>query len=211
MIGVCFPMGKRMYLVVHIPEDEANLLNSREKTPYLMCVKVLKSETVSIVKEGSTSQKPSRGGIPLANGDAFFTKTSSMGLSVVKRARSLPFWSRHDDAIDQAMGQLWDSIAKFVNVRLVVNDSSPCCSNNFEGSNSGFGPHHFQGREGSNCRPDGSDLEWVRVVLTADSMVRMDEIEVQEPPRMREHCRVPSTIAFEDVKFFLLSSLVNES
>lgn len=46
MVGVCFPMGKGMYRVVHIPEDEAVLLNSREKAPYLICVEVLKSETV---------------------------------------------------------------------------------------------------------------------------------------------------------------------
>ena len=42
--GVCFPLGKGMYRVVHIPEDEAVLLNSREKAPYLICVEVLKSE-----------------------------------------------------------------------------------------------------------------------------------------------------------------------
>lgn len=35
-----------MYRVVHIPEDEAVLLNSREKAPYLICVEVLKSETL---------------------------------------------------------------------------------------------------------------------------------------------------------------------
>lgn len=44
ILGVCFPMGKGMYRVVHIPEDEAVLLNSREKAPYLICVEVLKSE-----------------------------------------------------------------------------------------------------------------------------------------------------------------------
>ena len=44
LLGVCFPMGKGMYRVVHIPEDEAVLLNSREKAPYLICVEVLKSE-----------------------------------------------------------------------------------------------------------------------------------------------------------------------
>ncbi|MFS7901910.1 putative 1-phosphatidylinositol 4-kinase [Helianthus anomalus] len=60
MIGVCFPMGKGMYRVVHIPEDEV-VLNSREITPYLICVEVLKSETVSTVKDGSTSQKLSQG------------------------------------------------------------------------------------------------------------------------------------------------------
>lgn len=44
-LGVCFPMGKGMYRVVHIPEDEAVLLNSREKAPYLICVEVLKGDT----------------------------------------------------------------------------------------------------------------------------------------------------------------------
>lgn len=47
--GVCFPMGKGMYRVVHIPEDEAVLLNSREKAPYLICVEVLKAETLRFV------------------------------------------------------------------------------------------------------------------------------------------------------------------
>lgn len=42
--GVCFPMGKEMYRVVHIPEEEAVLLNSREKAPYMICVEVLKGE-----------------------------------------------------------------------------------------------------------------------------------------------------------------------
>ena len=37
-------MGKGIYRVVHILEDECVLLNSREKTPYLICVEVLKAE-----------------------------------------------------------------------------------------------------------------------------------------------------------------------
>jgi len=45
LAGVCFPMGKGMYRVINIPEDEAVLLNSREKAPYLICVEVLKCET----------------------------------------------------------------------------------------------------------------------------------------------------------------------
>ncbi|XP_076925793.1 phosphatidylinositol 4-kinase beta 1-like isoform X1 [Bidens hawaiensis] len=204
--GVCFPMGKGMYRVVHIPEDEAVLLNSREKAPYLICVEVLRSETVSSsVKDGSTSHKLSRGGIPLANGDAFLPKPPPWAYPL-SNGQDL-YHSSHDrmsrsasDAIDQAMGQLWDSKAKFVSVRLVVDNPSPCCTNNFEGSNSDFGIHYCQGREGVSCPSDGSDLEWVRVVLTADSGVSMDDIEVQEPPRKREHRRVPSTIALEEVK-----------
>ncbi|XP_076913024.1 phosphatidylinositol 4-kinase beta 1-like [Bidens hawaiensis] len=203
--GVCFPMGKGMYRVVHIPEDEAVLLNSREKAPYLICVEVLRSETVSSVKDSSSSHKLSRGGIPLANGDAFLPKPPPWAYPL-SNGQDL-YHSSHDrmsrsasDAIDQAMGQLWDSKAKFVNVRLVVDNPSPCCANNFEGSNSDFGIHHCQGREGVSCQSDVSDLECVRVVLTADSGVSMDDIEVQEPPRKREHRRVPSTIALEEVK-----------
>ena len=37
-------MGKGLYHVVHIPEDEVVLLNSREKEPYLICVEVIKGE-----------------------------------------------------------------------------------------------------------------------------------------------------------------------
>lgn len=43
--GVCFPIGKGVYRVLNIPEDEAVLLNSREKAPYLICVEVVKCET----------------------------------------------------------------------------------------------------------------------------------------------------------------------
>nr|XP_043614981.1 phosphatidylinositol 4-kinase beta 1-like isoform X2 [Erigeron canadensis] len=206
--GVCFPMGKGMYRVVHIPEDEAVLLNSREKAPYLICVEVLKSETVSTVKDGSTSQKLSRGGIPLANGDAFLPKPPPWAYPL-SNGQDL-YHSGYDrmsrsasDAIDQAMGQMWDSKAKFVNVRLLVDSPAPCCSKNFEGSNLDFDVHHCQGRGCPNYPSrvaNGGDLDWVRVVLTADSGVSMDDIEVQEPPRRREHRRVPSTIAFEEVK-----------
>ncbi|XP_071711773.1 phosphatidylinositol 4-kinase beta 1-like [Rutidosis leptorrhynchoides] len=204
--GVCFPMGKGMYRVVHIPEDEAVLLNSREKAPYLICVEVLRSETVSTVKDGSTSQKLSKGGIPLANGDAFLPKPPPWAYPL-SNGQDL-YHSGYDrmsrsasDAIDQAMGQLWDSKAKFVSVRLLVDSLSPCCSSNFAGSNLTFDIHHCQECANySSKASDANDLDWVRVVLTADCGVHMDDIEVQEPPRRREHRRVPSTIAFEEVK-----------
>ena len=38
-------MGKGMHQVVHVPEDEAVLLNSREKAPYLIYLEVLKCES----------------------------------------------------------------------------------------------------------------------------------------------------------------------
>lgn len=43
-LGVCFPLGKGMYRVLHIPVDEAVLLNSREKAPYMICLEVLRCE-----------------------------------------------------------------------------------------------------------------------------------------------------------------------
>lgn len=47
--GVCFPMGKGLYRVVHIPADECVLLNSREKAPYMIFLEVLRCETKRFV------------------------------------------------------------------------------------------------------------------------------------------------------------------
>ncbi|XP_058097330.1 phosphatidylinositol 4-kinase beta 1-like isoform X2 [Magnolia sinica] len=181
--GVCFPMGKGMYRVVHIPEDEAVLLNSREKAPYLICVEVLKGEIPSHTKETSDAHKLSRGGIPLANGDAQLPKPPPW---------AYPLWSPQDvhhnatdrlsrstsQAIDQAMAHLWEAKVKFVHVDLSIEKQvidSPRSS-------------------------EDNDLEWVRVMLKADPGVNMEDIEDQEPPRRKDHRRVPSTIAIEEVK-----------
>ncbi|KAL5982658.1 hypothetical protein ACLOJK_016733 [Asimina triloba] len=165
--GVCFPMGKGMYRVVHIPEDEAVLLNSREKAPYMICVEVLKGEIP-------------RGGIPLANGDAQLPKPPPW---------AYPLWSPQDphcttvdgisrstsQAIDQAMAHLWEAKVKFVHVNFTME---------------------------KDCSKGGEDNDpgWVRVVLKADPGVNMEDIEEQELPRRRDHRRVPSTIAIEEVK-----------
>jgi phosphatidylinositol 4-kinase len=45
-----------------------------------------------------------------------------------------------------------------------------------------------------------NDLEWVRVVLTADPGVKMEDTGYAGAPRRKEHRRVPSTIAMEEVK-----------
>lgn len=39
--GMVFPMGSPAR-IVHIPEDEAVLLNSRDKAPFMICVEVFK-------------------------------------------------------------------------------------------------------------------------------------------------------------------------
>lgn len=212
--GVCFPMGKGMYRVVHIPEDEAVLLNSREKAPYLICVEVLKGESVSDTKDSFGAQKLSKGGIPLANGDALLPKPPPW---------AYPLWTANDvscngndrmsrstsQAIDEAMAHLWEAKVKFVHVNFSLEKKLFSQSGNFENSRQlasvpvknvldncrgGEDVTHVSGA--ANC----NDLEWVRVVLTADPGVSMEDIEDPEPPRRKEHRRVPSTVAMEEVK-----------
>ncbi|XLR00489.1 hypothetical protein S83_066687, partial [Arachis hypogaea] len=55
--GVCFSLGKGMYRVLYIPEDEAVLLNSREKVPYMICVEVLRCDMISNSKDTSSPHK----------------------------------------------------------------------------------------------------------------------------------------------------------
>lgn len=218
--GVCFPMGKGMYRVLHIPEDEAVLLNSREKAPYLICVEVLKSEVPSNTKDTSGSQKLSRAGIPLANGDALLPKPPPW---------AYPLWTAQEayrnsndrmsrstaQAIDQAMAHKSDAKTKFVNVSLTVEKQSPiqlqsielsgihCASLQSTSASASILSSSSQCDESvthTSRAAHNSDLEWVRVVLTADPGVRMDDIEDQGPPRRKEHRRVPSTVAIEAVK-----------
>lgn len=188
--GVCFPIGKGVYRVLNIPEDEAVLLNSREKAPYLICVEVVKCETPSYVKDTSNAQKLSKGGIPLAYGDALLPKPPPWAypLGTVQEAYN------NDDrmskstsqVIDRAMGQFKEAKVKFVSVSLSVEEQ--CCDQPFHGQ--------------SNLLRVGrhTDLEYVRVVLTTDPRLRLEDIEDQEPPRRKEHRRVPSILAMEEVK-----------
>ncbi|GKV21662.1 hypothetical protein SLEP1_g31619 [Rubroshorea leprosula] len=218
--GVCFPMGKGMYRVVHIPEDEAVLLNSREKAPYLICVEVLKCETLS-TKDAPGSQKLSRGGIPLANGDALLPKPPPWAYPLwtaqeVYRNSSDRLSSSTAQAIDQAMTRKSEMKMKFVTVSLSIEKKFLSQAGSIEAPDSQSGYNWGSKRPSSipvgsrSCQGDdrvdksrsepASDLEWVRVVLTADPGVRMEDIEGQGPPRRKEHRRVPSTVAIEEVK-----------
>lgn len=60
-----------------------------------------------------------------------------------------------------------------------------------------------ESEEGVNA---GESMEWVKVSLTAVPGVSMDDVGVdQEPVRKKEHRRIPSTIAIEEVKVGHLS------
>lgn len=199
--GLCFPMGKGMYRVVHIPEGEAVLLNSREKAPYLICVEVLKCESPSQTKVTSDVQKLSRGIIPLANGDVQSPKPPPW---------AYPLWSKqpahHFDtdrmlintsqAIDQVMAQLWEAKVKIVHVNLSVEDQK------FGMSRHGEGNHPISIRDMNTDFIGNTDenVERVIVSLSAIPGVNMEDVVDQEAPRRKEHRRVPSTIAIEEVK-----------
>ncbi|KAL2638918.1 hypothetical protein AAZV13_06G139700 [Glycine max] len=207
--GVCFPLGKGMYRVLHIPEDEAVLLNSREKAPYLICVEVLRCEMPSHSKETSSFQKLSKGGIPLANGDAFLQKPPPW---------AYPLWTAQEayrnsndrmsrstaEAIDQAMTHAADTKVKFVSVNLSVEAQLHDWPERTEADLCGGYRHpastYRDGIQEVARSGHDSDMEWVQVVLKADPGVRMEDIEDQAPRRRKEHRRVPSTVAIEEVK-----------
>ncbi|XVF58768.1 hypothetical protein PTKIN_Ptkin07bG0092900 [Pterospermum kingtungense] len=212
--GVCFPMGKGLYRVVHIPEDEAVLLNSREKAPFLICVEVLKSELPSS-KDISNAQKLSRGGIPLANGDVLLPKPPPWAYPLwtaqeVYRNSSDRMSSSTALAIDQAMTHKFEAKVKFVNVSFSIEKRPVGQSGSNEASDllSGMSCGNLSAVSIQDGQPvtqklkdaHASDLEWVRVVLTADPGLRMEDIEGQGPARRKEHRRVPSTVAIEEVK-----------
>ena len=96
-------------------------------------------------------------------------------------------------AIDQAMTHTPEAKVKFVNVKLLMEKQ-------FHGNST----RSIQVLSKSSQGGDNDDLEWVRVVLTADPSARMEDIEDQNPPRRKEHRRVPSTVAMEEVKVGLV-------
>ncbi|XP_064935678.1 phosphatidylinositol 4-kinase beta 1-like isoform X1 [Musa acuminata AAA Group] len=207
--GVCFPMGKGMYRVVHIPEDEAVLLNSREKAPYLICVEVLKCETPSHTKASSDAQKLSSRGIPLANGDAQLPKPPPW---------AYPLWSKNDiysydadgmlkstsQAIDQAMAKLWEAKVKFVDVRFSIENKLVDHSEASQEIDSEWKTQqatvNHENLASKSTTDNDRTLEWITVNLSAVPGINMEDVEDQEPSRPKDHRRVPSTIAIEEVK-----------
>lgn len=205
--GVCFPMGKGIYRVVHIPEDESVLLNSREKAPYLICVEVLKAETPGHSKGSSDANKLSKGGIPLANGDVQLPKPPPW---------AYPLWSRHEpqsyetdrmlnstsQAIDQAMSQLREAKVKFVNVSFSIEKigHSRSIAMSESGRKTRQATIESHDLSGDSQAVVDQPIEWVKVTLSAVPGVNMEDVDDNEPIRKKDHRRVPSTIAMEEVK-----------
>ena len=60
--GILFPMGHgEMERVIRIPWEEAVLLNSREKAPYLVCLEVVSSNPTQEEMHNATSSAESSG------------------------------------------------------------------------------------------------------------------------------------------------------
>lgn len=148
----------------------------------LFCFVLFSPCFLSHIKETFDAQKLSRGGIPLANRDAQLPKPPPW---------AYPLWNLRDvhhssdgmsistsQAIDKAMAHLWEAKVKFVHVSLSVEQQLLDSSENGEDHN----------------------LEWVSVILTAVPGVNMEDVEVHEPARRKDHRRVPSTIAIEEAK-----------
>lgn len=140
----------------------------------------------------------------MANGDALLPKPPPW---------AYPLWTGQDmhhsgydrmsrstsDAIDQAMAHLWEAKVKFVRVNFSVEKQSDnavhFCNPQFEAD--------------CACQPkDELDFECVRVCLSAEPGISMDDIVDQDPPRRKEHRRVPSTVAIEEVKVILPSESI---
>ncbi|KAG2293466.1 hypothetical protein Bca52824_040135 [Brassica carinata] len=174
--GICFPMGRGVCRVVHIPEDESILLNSREKAPYMISVEVLKAEIPS-AKDASNSQKLSKG--------AFHWPTGTILQKPPPWA--YPLWTTQEvyrnsadrmslstaQAIDQAMTPKSEVKVKLVNVLSVEN-----CTSALESLSD-----PFDGLSDAPRTELNTDLEWVRVVVTADPGLRMESIPDPAVPR----------------------------
>lgn len=162
-------------------------------------------------KDTSNPQKLSKGGIPLANGDVLLPKPPPW---------AYPLWTGQDmyhngfdrmsmsasQAIDQAMTQLWDAKVKFVRVNFSVEKQSESATDHCSLGSASESCSQCREVPSLPLKSDAFDSEWVRVILTVDPGVRMEDIVDQDPPRKKEHRRVPSTVAIEEVKVIFMSA-----
>nr|PNR53857.1 hypothetical protein PHYPA_007532 [Physcomitrium patens] len=163
--GVCFPMGKGLCRVVHIPVDECVLLNSRDKAPYLICIEVLKCEAKSNLnkdqKQSNAGIKTAKGGIPLANGDAQLHRPPPWAYPLqpdVQQPNTQQLLRSASKAIDAAMAHLWESKLKVVDVSFSVQPRKAQLAALQTGSCSHMGGESGECQSPSTCASDGSGL-----------------------------------------------------
>eukprot|EP00850_Spirogloea_muscicola_P013514 SM000092S24482 [mRNA] locus=s92:267129:274309:+ [translate_table: standard] len=107
--GVCHPFEDGLWRVMHMPEDEAMLLNSRDKVPFMIFIEVLHCT-------GSSKEEARR-------------RASSAGIPLAADSRPPPWafssWSLNGgkptaESVKRAMVNLWDAKGKVVDVGLAV-------------------------------------------------------------------------------------------
>jgi phosphatidylinositol 4-kinase B len=141
----------------------------------------------------------------LANGDVQLPKPPPW---------AYPLWSRHEtqnyetdrmlkstsQVIDQAMAQPWEAKVKILSVSFSIEKLGR--SRSLAISDTGRKLRHTttdsHDPEDSQAIED-QPIEWVKVTLSAVPGVNMDDVDGNEPTR-KDHRRVPSTIAIEEVK-----------
>ncbi|GBG82219.1 hypothetical protein CBR_g34503 [Chara braunii] len=239
--GVCFPGGKGLARIVHIPEEEAVLLNSRDKAPFMIFVEVHRMD--SGADEESDNKK--RGGIPLASCDSMLSNPPPWALPggpspllVGKYGCQMMTTS---EVIDKALADLWATKLKLVTISMTVmkrkrersEESGKVrdyCSHEREmrgevmnsdvgDSHNGDAGNEAAGKDGGLSEQDRvvaesvenlqekeeeeEAEEWVSVNLVALAGVNMEDVELDETnvkERKKEHKRVPSTVAMEEMK-----------
>eukprot|EP00245_Coleochaete_scutata_P009804 TRINITY_DN3317_c0_g1_i1.p1 TRINITY_DN3317_c0_g1~~TRINITY_DN3317_c0_g1_i1.p1 ORF type:complete len:1328 (+),score=319.25 TRINITY_DN3317_c0_g1_i1:279-3986(+) len=158
--GVAYPMGKGLARILAIPEEEAVLLSSREKAPFMAFVEVMKCDAPS-----AEPMEVATSGIPLANGDAQLPQQSW-----AERPMTPDLLKSSSAAIDDILVRLQQAKLKLVDVQLTVKRGRPTKSANESrresdssgregGGVGGVGGGDAVVRKGSlklRLRPDGS-------------------------------------------------------
>eukprot|EP00850_Spirogloea_muscicola_P020499 SM000218S06595 [mRNA] locus=s218:69990:77115:- [translate_table: standard] len=107
--GVCHPFEDGLWRVMHMPEDEAMLLNSRDKVPFMIFIEVLHCT-------GSSKEEARR-------------RANAAGIPLAADSRPPPWafssWSLNGgkptaESVKRAMVNLWDAKGKVVDVGLAV-------------------------------------------------------------------------------------------
>lgn len=108
------------------------------------------------------------------------------------------------EAIDQAMSQLWEAKVKLVHVSFSIGNKlidHPKTSHEINlGRNIKNATFNVEDLASKSMSLNDTIPEWISINLSAIPGINMEDVEDPEPSRPREHRRVPSTIAIEEVK-----------
>ncbi|GJP76756.1 hypothetical protein CLOP_g7219 [Closterium sp. NIES-67] len=129
--GVFFPMGKGCFRVVRLLEDEAMLMSSRDRVPFMLLLEVLNCLPLSARKASTAHEgmKPTKTGIPLAASQPLPMRPPPWALHMWSQARPASHSAQDaplglsrtlsDVALDRAMASMYSRM-RLVQVGLDV-------------------------------------------------------------------------------------------